>query len=72
MGEIRGGRDVMDALRLYPLSDGGYLGKYVLVAAYHQMVRAGEIHALLAQAYPQARVELYRTAKGEVPIYKDG
>lgn len=31
-----------------------------------------EIHAMLAKAYPQAKVELYRTAKGEVPIYKDG
>jgi uncharacterized protein YdhG (YjbR/CyaY superfamily) len=31
-----------------------------------------EIHAMLAKAYPQAKVELYPTAKGEVPIYKDG
>lgn len=31
-----------------------------------------EIHAMLARAYPQAKVELYLTAKGEVPIYKDG
>ena len=31
-----------------------------------------EIHAMLAQAYPQAKVEMYLTAKGEVPIYKDG
>jgi hypothetical protein len=31
-----------------------------------------EIHALLAQAYPHARVELYGTAKGALPVYKDG
>jgi hypothetical protein len=31
-----------------------------------------EIHAMLARAYPQAKVELYPTAIGEVPIYKDG
>ena len=45
MGEIRDGRPVMDALRKHPLEDGGYLGKYVLVAAYHEMVRVGELKA---------------------------
>ncbi|HTP01906.1 MAG TPA: tRNA uridine(34) 5-carboxymethylaminomethyl modification radical SAM/GNAT enzyme Elp3 [Anaerolineales bacterium] len=45
MGEIRDGRPVMDALRKHPLEDGGYLGKYVLVAAYHEMVREGELRA---------------------------
>src|ERR1700690_4328254 len=42
--EIRNGRAVMDALRHYPLEGGGYLGKYVLVAAYHEMVRDHEIN----------------------------
>jgi elongator complex protein 3 len=45
MGEIRDGRTVMDALRRHPLKAGGYLGKYVLVAAYHEMVRMGELPA---------------------------
>src|SRR5258707_6331318 len=45
MTEIQGGRPVMDALRKHPLEDGGYLGKYVLVAAYHQMVDAGDLRA---------------------------
>jgi len=45
MNEIRGGKPVMDALRKHPLEDGGYLGKYVLVAVYHQMVKAGELRA---------------------------
>lgn len=31
-----------------------------------------EINAMLAQAYPKAKVELYSTAKGAVPVYKDG
>src|SRR5512143_3909049 len=43
MNEIQAGKPVMDALRRHPLNDGGYLGKYVLVAAYHDMVRAGEL-----------------------------
>jgi elongator complex protein 3 (tRNA carboxymethyluridine synthase) len=45
LADVQGGRSVMDALRTRPLADGGYLGKYVLVAAYHQMVRAGELAA---------------------------
>ena len=45
MGEIQSGKPVMDALRKHPLEDGGYLGKYVLVAAYHEMVRIGELGA---------------------------
>lgn len=44
LDEIRNGRAVMDALRHYPLEGGGYLGKYVLVAAYHEMVRNHEIN----------------------------
>ena len=43
LDEIRNGRAVMDALRRYPLEGGGYLGKYVLVAAYHEMVRNHEM-----------------------------
>jgi hypothetical protein len=31
-----------------------------------------EIHGMLAKAYPDAKVELYSTAKGDIPIYKDG
>ena len=41
LAEIQDGEPVMDALRRYPLPDGGYLGKYVLVETYHQMVRSG-------------------------------
>lgn len=44
------------------------------IAAQPEAVRPAlqEIHAMLATAYPRARVELYATAKGAVPIYKDG
>lgn len=45
MGEIQNGKPVMDALRKHPLEDGGYLGKYVLVAVYHEMVQNGELRA---------------------------
>jgi elongator complex protein 3 len=45
LDEIRGGREVLGALRSYPLENGGYLNKAALVAAYHQMVDAGKISA---------------------------
>jgi elongator complex protein 3 len=45
LNEIRGGREVLSALRHYPLDEGGYLTKAALVAAYHQMVEAGMISA---------------------------
>jgi elongator complex protein 3 len=41
--DVRGGRDVMAALRRHPLAGGGYLGKYALVEAYQQMVEEGEL-----------------------------
>lgn len=31
-----------------------------------------EVHSMFAEAYPTARVEMYATAKGELPVYKDG
>jgi len=45
LDEIRAGREVMDALRSYPLKGGGYLTKAAVVAAYHQMVQAGVLHS---------------------------
>ena len=44
LDEIRAGREVMNALRSYPLDGGGYLTKAAVVAAYHQMVDSGTIH----------------------------
>ena len=31
-----------------------------------------EIHAIIAKTFPQARVEMFATGKGELPIYKEG
>ncbi len=41
--KIRGGVDVMRALRGQPLPEGGYLTKAALVAAYQQLVDAGTL-----------------------------
>ena len=41
--EIRGGREVLLALRSHPLEGGGYLTKAALVAAYQEMVEAGSL-----------------------------
>jgi elongator complex protein 3 len=65
--EIRGGEPVMDALRKYPLEDGGYLGKYVLVAAYHQMVEAGELRAD-ARLLERIRMKPVRTLSGVTTV----
>jgi elongator complex protein 3 len=67
MGEIQGGRPVMDALRKHPLEDGGYLGKYVLVAAYHEMVRVGEISAD-ARLLERLRMKPVRTLSGVTTV----
>jgi elongator complex protein 3 len=45
LDQIRGGSDVIAALRANPLIDGGYLSKSMIVAAYHEMVASGAIHA---------------------------
>jgi elongator complex protein 3 len=39
--EVRAGRSVVDALRHHP-AESGYLGKHVLVAAYHDLTESGE------------------------------
>jgi len=67
MGEIQDGRPVMDALRMYPLAGGGYLAKYVMVTAYHQMVRGGELQpdpALL----DRLRMKPVRTLSGVTTV----
>jgi elongator complex protein 3 len=43
LDEIRRGRGVTESVQRHPRTDGGgYLGKHVLVAAYRQLVEAGE------------------------------
>src|SRR6266511_4002784 len=65
--EIRDGRDVMDALRSYPLEGGGYLTKAALVAAYHQMVDSAIIHAD-AHMLERIRMKPVRTLSGVTTI----
>ncbi len=67
MAEIRDGRPVMDALRKHPLEDGGYLGKYVLVAAYHEMVQTGELRAD-AGLLERLRMKPIRTLSGVTTV----
>lgn len=65
--EVRAGRPFMDAARRYPLPDGGYVGKSMLVAAYRQMVANGEWAddpALLARI----RLKPVRTLSGVTTV----
>ena len=39
--EIRGGREIWQAVRKHPVAGGGYLPKHLLVAAYHDLVDRG-------------------------------
>jgi elongator complex protein 3 len=67
LAEIRDGDPVMDALRRHPLPDGGYLGKYVLVETYHQMVRSGEL-APDAALLERLRMKPVRTLSGVTTV----
>ena len=57
----------MDALRSHPLEGGGYLGKYVLVAAYHDMIRSGELTAD-ARLLERLRMKPVRTLSGVTTV----
>jgi len=67
MAEIQNGKPVMDALRKHPLEDGGYLGKYVLVAIYHEMVNAGEMR-LDGRLLERLRMKPMRTLSGVTTV----
>ena len=67
LDEVRAGEPVMASLRRHPLEDGGYLGKYVLVAAYHEMVRAGELRAD-ARLLEGLRMKPVRTLSGVTTV----
>jgi elongator complex protein 3 len=67
MGEIQDGAKVTDALRMHPLENGGYLGKYVLVAAYHQMVQAGDLHPD-SRLLERLRMKPVRTLSGVTTV----
>jgi elongator complex protein 3 len=65
--EIQRGRPVMEAVHRYPLPGGGYLNKAVLVAAYHEMVAAGEISAD-ARFLERIRMKPMRTLSGVTTV----
>ena len=67
MADVRAGTGVMESLRAHPLEGGGYLGKYVLVAAYHEMVRSGELTAD-AHLLERLRMKPVRTLSGVTTV----
>lgn len=65
--EVRQGKIVWQAIRKYPLVDGGYIGKHVLVAAYRQLIAEGVMTAdetLLARI----RTKPIRTLSGVTTV----
>ncbi len=67
IAEIQSGAPVMEALRRYPLEGGGYLAKYVLVAAYQDMVRRGELQPD-AHLFERLRMKPVRTLSGVTTV----
>ena len=67
LAEVRQGRPVMDSVRKYPISTGGYLGKYVLVAAYNQMVADGEMREDV-RLLERIRLKPVRTLSGVTTV----
>ena len=65
--EIRRGRDVTKTLRSHPLHGGGYLNKSMLVAMYHEMVAAEEIHED-ARLLERIRMKPMRTLSGVTTV----
>ncbi len=65
--DIRQGKDVMNTLRLHPLSGGLTLSKAALVAAYQQMVKNGELLADSA-LLDKIRMKPVRTLSGVTTV----
>ena len=67
LAEIIQGKEVWQAMRHYPLPEGGYLPKHILVAVYRLMVEDGEISddpAILARI----RMKPVRTLSGVTTV----
>ena len=65
--EVRAGRKVVEAVGRYPLPEGGYIGKHILVAVYRQLTESGEWPAdpeLLARI----RMKPVRTLSGVTTV----
>jgi elongator complex protein 3 len=67
LAEIQEGSKVMDSVRGHPIPSGGYLGKHVLVAAYNQMVDAGEMRADV-RLLERIRLKPVRTLSGVTTV----
>jgi len=65
--DIQRGADVFDVLRRYPLPEGGYLGKHVLVEAYNRLVQSGEWEAD-ASLLAHIRLKPTRTLSGVATV----
>lgn len=65
--EVRAGEDVLKAMRAHPAADGALLGKSALVAAYQQMVAAGEMAADVA-LLERIRMKPVRTLSGVTTV----
>jgi elongator complex protein 3 len=65
--EVRSGESVANAVRRRPLSDGGYVGKHLLVAVYRQLVATGEWDAD-ANLLARIRLKPVRTLSGVTTV----
>src|ERR1043165_2111673 len=65
--EVRRGRDVTKTLRSYPLQDGGYLNKSMLVSIYNEMIAAGEMEED-APLLERIRMKPMRTLSGVTTV----
>ena len=67
LDQIRRGRDVTQTLRHYPLKDGGYLNKSMLVSIYNELVASGEMEAD-ARLLERIRMKPMRTLSGVTTV----
>jgi len=67
LAEVEGGADVAEALRRYPLPDGGFLGKHVLVRAARQAAR-DEHRPVAADVLRRIRMKPVRTLSGVTTV----
>jgi elongator complex protein 3 len=65
--EVQAGRKVADAVRLYPLANGGYVGKHMLVAVYRLLTESGE-WPLDGDLLERIRMKPIRTLSGVTTV----
>ncbi len=65
--EVRAGRTVLDALRAHPLSKGKVLSKVALMAAYNEMIAAGEL-SVDKDLLERIRMKPVRTLSGVTTV----